>query len=147
MLLKMSSFSTLHKSSVSTGFTEQIMPILRILCSNGSLVTRTVIGLTTAKFKPLIRTITSQSHVTTDDQSASLSWNKAPIWGLRPDFHYCQTIAGLLYRLGADSIEKHVHCLAMDVYPIVEYSLPRDVLTGQLASNGCLSLVGWNVFT
>jgi hypothetical protein len=35
-----------------------------------------------------------QSHVTTDDQSASLSWNKAPIWGLRPDFHYCQTIAG-----------------------------------------------------
>jgi hypothetical protein len=39
---------------------------------------------------------TSQSHVTTDDQSASFSWNKAPIWGLRPDFHYCQTIAGLL---------------------------------------------------
>jgi hypothetical protein len=38
----------------------------------------------------------SQSHVTTDDQPASLSWNKAPIWGLRPDFHYCQTIAGLL---------------------------------------------------
>jgi hypothetical protein len=38
----------------------------------------------------------SQIHVTTDDQSASLSWNKAPIWGVRPDFHYCQTIAGLL---------------------------------------------------
>jgi hypothetical protein len=38
----------------------------------------------------------SQSYVTTDGQSASLSWNKAPIWGLRPDFHYCQTIAGLL---------------------------------------------------
>jgi hypothetical protein len=33
----------------------------------------------------------SQSNVTTDDQSASLSWNKVPIWGLRPDFHYCQT--------------------------------------------------------
>jgi hypothetical protein len=29
-------------------------------------------------------------------QSASLSWNKAPIWGLRPDLYYCQTIAGLL---------------------------------------------------
>jgi hypothetical protein len=27
---------------------------------------------------------------------ASLSWNKAPIWGLRPDFYYCQTVAGLL---------------------------------------------------
>jgi hypothetical protein len=37
----------------------------------------------------------SQSHVKTDDQSASLSWNKAPIWGFRPDFHYCQKIAGL----------------------------------------------------
>jgi hypothetical protein len=31
-----------------------------------------------------------------DRQSASLSWNKASIWGLRTDFYYCQTIAGLL---------------------------------------------------
>jgi hypothetical protein len=38
----------------------------------------------------------SQSHVTTDGQSASLSWNKAPIWDLRPDFYYCQIVAGLL---------------------------------------------------
>jgi hypothetical protein len=38
----------------------------------------------------------SQSYVTTDDQSASLSWNKAPIWGLRPELYYCQTVAGLL---------------------------------------------------
>jgi hypothetical protein len=38
----------------------------------------------------------SQTYVKTDDQSASLSWNKAPIWGLRPDFHYLQTIGGLL---------------------------------------------------
>jgi hypothetical protein len=28
--------------------------------------------------------------------SASLSWNKAPIWGLRPDLYYCQTVADLL---------------------------------------------------
>jgi hypothetical protein len=35
-------------------------------------------------------------YVTTDGPSASLSWNKAHIWGLRPDFYYCQTIAGLL---------------------------------------------------
>jgi membrane-associated phospholipid phosphatase len=27
-----------------------------------------------------------ESDVTTDGQSVSLSWNKAPIWGLRPDF-------------------------------------------------------------
>jgi hypothetical protein len=38
----------------------------------------------------------SESHITTDGQSANLSWNKAPIWGLRPDFYYCQTAAGLL---------------------------------------------------
>jgi hypothetical protein len=30
---------TTHKSSVSTGFAKQIMPLLRILCYNGSLVT------------------------------------------------------------------------------------------------------------
>jgi hypothetical protein len=36
----------------------------------------------------------SESYVTTDGQSASVSWNKAPIWGLRPDFYYCSTVAG-----------------------------------------------------
>jgi hypothetical protein len=34
----------------------------------------------------------SQSYVTTDGQSASLSWNRAPIWGLRPDFYYCRRL-------------------------------------------------------
>jgi hypothetical protein len=38
----------------------------------------------------------SESYVTTDGQPASLFWNKAPIWGLRPDFYYCLTVAGLL---------------------------------------------------
>jgi hypothetical protein len=38
----------------------------------------------------------SESYITTDGQSASLSCNKAPIWGLRPDLDYCQTVAGLL---------------------------------------------------
>jgi hypothetical protein len=28
-----------------------------------------------------------ESYVTTDGQSASLSWNKAPIRGLRPDIY------------------------------------------------------------
>jgi hypothetical protein len=37
-----------------------------------------------------------ESYVMTDGQSASLSWNKPLIWGLRPDFYYCQTVAGLL---------------------------------------------------
>jgi hypothetical protein len=37
-----------------------------------------------------------ESYITTDVQLANLSWNKAPIWGLRPDFYYFQKIAGLL---------------------------------------------------
>jgi hypothetical protein len=37
-----------------------------------------------------------QSYVTTVGQSASLSLNKATIWGLRPNFNFCQTVAGLL---------------------------------------------------
>jgi hypothetical protein len=48
------SFGTTQKSSVSTGFAKQIMPILRILCYNGSLVNWTVVSLITAKFKRLI---------------------------------------------------------------------------------------------
>jgi hypothetical protein len=36
------------------------------------------------------------SYVTTDGQPASLSWNEAPIWGLRLDFHYSLIVAGLL---------------------------------------------------
>jgi hypothetical protein len=47
----------------------------------------------------------TQSYVTTDDQSASLSWNKVPIWGLRPDLYYCQTVAGL-FMWGALSEER-----------------------------------------
>jgi hypothetical protein len=38
----------------------------------------------------------SQSYVKTDGQSVSLSWNKTPIWGLRQDFYYRQTVADLL---------------------------------------------------
>jgi hypothetical protein len=38
----------------------------------------------------------SESYITTDGQSASLSWNKAPIWGFRPDIYYRRTVAGLL---------------------------------------------------
>jgi hypothetical protein len=38
----------------------------------------------------------SESYVTTDGTSSSLSWNKGPIWGIRPDFYYRQMVAGLL---------------------------------------------------
>jgi hypothetical protein len=47
----------------------------------------------------------SESYVTTDGQPASLSLNKAPFWGLRPDLYYCLTVAGLLI-LGALSDER-----------------------------------------
>jgi hypothetical protein len=54
MLLKNYCFCTTHKSSVSTGSGEQIMPILHSLCYNGSLVTWTVVSLTISKFKPFM---------------------------------------------------------------------------------------------
>jgi hypothetical protein len=53
-----------------------------------------LLQLTTHSYLP--PELLCQSYVTTDVQSASLSWNKAHIWGLRPDFYYCQTVAGLL---------------------------------------------------
>jgi hypothetical protein len=37
----------------------------------------------------------SESYITTVSQSASLSWNKAPIWGLRPDIYLSLTITAL----------------------------------------------------
>jgi hypothetical protein len=49
--------------------------------------------------RPRLRTgfwLRGESYVTTDGQSASLSWNKASIWGLRPDLYYCQTVACFL---------------------------------------------------
>jgi hypothetical protein len=38
----------------------------------------------------------SEFYVTADGQLVSLSWNKAPFWGLRPDFYYYLTVAGVL---------------------------------------------------
>jgi hypothetical protein len=36
-----------------------------------------------------------ESYITTDSQSASLSWKKAPIWGLRPDIYMPLIITAL----------------------------------------------------
>jgi hypothetical protein len=49
-------------------------------------------------------TAESESYITTDSQSASLSWNKAPIWGLRPDIYLSLTITALF--LWASSLTK-----------------------------------------
>jgi hypothetical protein len=40
----------------------------------------------------------SQSYVTTDCQSASLSWCQEPIWGTSQNFYNCQTVVVLLMR-------------------------------------------------
>jgi hypothetical protein len=37
-----------------------------------------------------------ESYITTDSQSACLSWNKAPICGLRPNCYFCQTVPDML---------------------------------------------------
>jgi hypothetical protein len=38
----------------------------------------------------------AEFYLTTDGQLASLSWNKAPIWGLRPDLYYLCDSYGLV---------------------------------------------------
>jgi hypothetical protein len=76
------SFCTIYKSSVSSGFAKQIMPTLPILRYNSNLFTWTIISLTAAKFKPHIfsdsRQSQSQSHIATDGQSICNSWCRAP---------------------------------------------------------------------
>jgi hypothetical protein len=47
------------------------------------------------RMNPLELNFRVESYVTTDGQSTSLSWNKAPIWGLRPVF-LLLSVAGLL---------------------------------------------------
>jgi hypothetical protein len=43
-----------YSNPVSTGFAKQTMPILRILCYNGNLITLTVVSLTTAELESFI---------------------------------------------------------------------------------------------
>jgi hypothetical protein len=58
----------------------------------------------------------SQFYVTTDGQSASLSCNKTPIWGLGSYFYYCQSVADLLM-WGALSDERTGLFLTVDDGP------------------------------
>jgi hypothetical protein len=51
MLLKIRPFALHTIPRVSAGFAEQIVPMLRIFCYNGNLVTWTGVSLTTSKFK------------------------------------------------------------------------------------------------
>jgi hypothetical protein len=65
------------------------MEIPRVQIPVSFLLKKKSWGITTSQSQ-------SQSYVTTDGQWASLSWCQGPIWGLRIDFYYCQTVAGLL---------------------------------------------------
>jgi hypothetical protein len=58
-----------------------------LLTAVSRLSTPTLLGLTNNQ---------SQSYVTTNGQSASLSCCQAPIWNPRPYFRYCQTLMGFL---------------------------------------------------
>jgi hypothetical protein len=65
-----------------------------------SPATRAAPGLTTEEHffcwnRPSLES-ESESYVTTDGQSASLSWNIALFSGLQPDFYYYQTVSGPL---------------------------------------------------
>jgi hypothetical protein len=75
----------------------------------------------------------------TDGQSASLSWNKAPIWGLRPNLYYCQTVAGLL-KWGALSDE--MTGLSLVINSKVKVTLRLTVSqSGSLSVEPCLGLM------
>jgi hypothetical protein len=96
----------MYKSSVNTGFEKQIMPVLRILCYNGSLVTWTVVSMTTAKLKPHIflvwlGLVLYREHVDSHDSLWLLL-----VAGTILLYNWLSTrLVSLLYNLGTDRIE------------------------------------------
>jgi hypothetical protein len=75
-------------------------PLLRVLeLSTASATNFSIFITATLKWLNEIQSQSqSQSYLTTDGQSASLSWYPAAIWGPRPGFYYCQRIENLLTR-------------------------------------------------
>jgi hypothetical protein len=87
------------------------------------------------------------SYITTDGQSVSLAWYQVPIWGLWPDFYYCQTIAGFLI-WGALSDERT--SLSFTMYNI-QYILlsqiwdsPNLVCLSYITTDGQSASLSWN---
>jgi hypothetical protein len=91
--------------NIRTSFLQQLKHALNFpgCCA---FLSRSLVALRTMEIPPFLYCLLvvssalvvseSESYVTTDGQSASLSWNNEPIWGLRLDFYYCQTVAGLM---------------------------------------------------
>jgi hypothetical protein len=77
-----------------------------------------------------------ESYVTTDGQSASLSWNEAFIWGSRPDIYYCHTVMGLL--LWALSLTRGRVCRYNRCWPLQAQSFSGSSPVGFLTIFYCL---------
>jgi hypothetical protein len=86
-----------HFKSHMKSSRHRLIPFLPLFCSFqlNSTPRSSPIRLTSRNsvldFRLLFSTLQvseSESYVTTDGQSASLSWYKAPIRGLRPDFYF-----------------------------------------------------------
>jgi hypothetical protein len=60
-------------------------------------------------FHTVISLWVCESYITTDGQSASLSWYIAPTWGLQSDFYYSQTVA-VFFLFGALSLTRGRVC-------------------------------------
>jgi hypothetical protein len=69
----------------------------------------------------------SESYITTDGQSTSLSWYKAPVWDLRPDM-FC----------GAPSLTRGWVCLLYSCWPSPAYSFLGPSLFGLATIFYCL---------
>jgi hypothetical protein len=68
----------------------------------------------------------------TNSQLASLSCNKAPLWGLRPALYYCQTVAGLL--MCNSDTETNWLTVFMEIFSVYSKNYKRHINT----------LCGWN---
>jgi hypothetical protein len=87
----------LHRLSLLVTASLTILSVFQLSNSQaGGQFTPTFLSSQTDfQLNPEFKSSQSQCYVTTNGQSASLSWCQAPIWGLIPDFYICQT-AGLL---------------------------------------------------
>jgi hypothetical protein len=104
---------------------------LSYVCYNGSLVTWTVVGLTTAIDNE------SESYITADGQSASLSWNKSPIWGLRPDFLLLSDSCGFV-DVGRSLWREEGSVIYNFCWPSPEQSFSGSCLVGLVTIFYCL---------
>jgi hypothetical protein len=96
-----SATANLHNSQITTA-PAKLFPAYCVFIGGSSAACAQVLSSQASRAEMPTESV---SYVTTGGQPASLSWNKAPFWGLRADLYYCLTVAGLL-NLGAISDER-----------------------------------------